>query len=95
LYSISASQRKWRGGGLTIIRRRGLLDEPWLELCELLHVLDGFRDAPDLVRIDHEDVALVEADDFARDAEALLVLREVASDLEFEVAVALRQRLLE
>jgi hypothetical protein len=48
-----------------------------------------------LVRIDHEDVALVEADDFARDAEALLVLREVASDLEFEVAVALRQRLLE
>jgi hypothetical protein len=48
-----------------------------------------------LVRIDHEHIALVETDNLSCDAEALLILRNVASDLELEVLVSLRQRLLE
>lgn len=31
-----------------VVWRSGLLDEPWLELFEVLHVFDGFWDGPDL-----------------------------------------------
>lgn len=79
----------------TVVWAGGLLDEPRLELCELLHVLDCLGHAPHLVRIDHEDVALVEADNLPCDAQTVLVLRNIAADLELEVAVALAEGLLE
>jgi hypothetical protein len=64
-----------------------LLDEPGLELGELLHVLDGLGDGPDLVGIDHEEVALVVTDDLSGDAQSLLVFGDAGSDLELEVFV--------
>lgn len=85
----------WGEEGRTIVRAGGLLDEPRLEFCELLHVLDGLGNAPHLVRIDHEDIALVETDDLTSDAQTVLVLCDVAADLELEMAVALAEGLLE
>ena len=70
-----------------VVRAGRLLDEPRLELGELLHVLDGLRDGPDLVGIDHEEVALVVADDLSGDAQSLLVFGDAGSDLELEVFV--------
>lgn len=78
----------------TIIRRSRLLDEPWLEFCQVLHVLNRLRDAPDLVGIDHEHIALVEANDFSCDGQSLPILSNVTSDLELEMPVALSKGLL-
>lgn len=72
-----------------VVWRGWLFDEPGLELAELLHVVDCLRDGPDLVGIDHEDVALVEADDFSCDPQASLVLLDVAANLDLEVPVSL------
>jgi hypothetical protein len=61
----------------------------------LLHVLDGFWYAPDLICVDHEDIAFVETDDLTGDAQALLILGNVAADLELEVPVAFGERFFE
>jgi hypothetical protein len=79
----------------TIIRTCRLLDEPRLELRQLLHILDGLGDAPHLVRIDHEHIALVVANHVSRDGQPVLVLRYIAPHLELEVSVSLTQRLLQ
>lgn len=76
-----------------VVGRRGLLDEPRLELGELLHVGNGLGHAPDLVGVHHELVALVVADDVAGNGQAVLVLLEVAADLDLEVLVAVAQGL--
>lgn len=76
-----------------VVGRRRLLDKPRLELGQLLHVGDGLGHAPHLVGVDHEHVAAVEADDVARDGQPVLVLLEVAADLDLEVLVALGQGL--
>lgn len=78
-----------------IVRAGRLLDEPRLELGELLHVLDGLWDGPDLVGINHEEVALVVTNDLSGDAESLLVFGDAGSDLELEVFVASVEGLLQ
>lgn len=70
-----------------VVRAGRLLDEPRLELGKLLHVLDCLRDRPDLVGIDHEEVALVVTNDLSGDAQSLLVFGDAGSDLELEVFV--------
>jgi hypothetical protein len=70
-----------------VVRAGGLFDEPRLELGELLHVLDSLWDGPDLVGINHEEVALVITNDLSGDAESLLVFGDAGSDLELEVFV--------
>lgn len=45
--------------GLVVNRTNLLTNEPWLELFQFLHVLDGLWDGPDLVCINHENVTLV------------------------------------
>lgn len=79
----------------TIIRARRLLDKPRLELRQLLHILDRLGHAPHLVRIHHEHIPLVIPDHLARNGKPLPILRDIRADLELEVPVPLRQRLLQ
>jgi hypothetical protein len=75
----------------TVIRTGRFFDEPRFEFSELFHILDRLRDAPDLIRINHENVPLVETDDLPRDAKTLFILRNVPADFEFEVSVPFRE----
>lgn len=93
-YRFDTEGEKGRKGH-TIIRTRRLLDEPRLELRQLLHVLDRLGDAPDLIRIDHEHIALVVANNLSCNGQAVLILRYIGANLELEVAVPLAQRLLQ
>lgn len=72
-----------------VVRGRGLLDKPRLELYQLVHVFDCFRHTPDLVRVDHQNVGRIVADHTPREFESVPVLFHVVADLELEVMKAI------
>lgn len=92
LPSIAYSPRR-RNRRHTIVRARRLLNEPRLELSQVLHVLDSLGHTPHLVCIHHEHIALVIPDNLPRNAQPLLVHRNIASHLQLEMPVPLFQRL--
>ncbi len=81
-----------RGVAQDVVGARGLLDPHRADLGERVHPLDGLRDAPHLVGIDHQ--VAVGADHLPRDACPSEVIREVTPDLELDMVEAVRDRLL-
>ena len=71
-----------------------LLDEPRLEVGELLHVLNGLRNRPNLVGICHENIALVITNDLTSNTQTLAVALNVTTDLDLEVSVSSVESLL-
>jgi len=77
-----------------IIWRSWFLDEPWLVLCELLHVLDSLLHVPNLIRIDHQFYSVV-ANDATSDCQLPAVIIDVTADLHLEILEAFLDGLLQ
>ena len=88
-----------------IIWRSWFLNEPWLVLCELLHVLDSLLHVPDLhletnktqaylIRIDHQFYSVV-ANDATGDSQLPAVIIDVTANLHLEILEAFLDGLLQ
>src|SRR4051812_40338864 len=63
-----------------------LLHPPWLKLCELAGAIDGLKDAPLLIGVNHKPVGPTYL--AAHDVAATKIFRGIATDFKFEVSPA-------